>query len=354
MFELCKNGGLDDFLKKYTKYGPLISWRDSEAVQRAHKEITKVSTKKGTVLSMLVDKGVGLKTSWALEVAKGCAFLHGKNPPIIHRDLKCANVLVGDDLKGKINDFGESRHVGGEEEKTMTQVGTPHFMAPEVFSTELEDKYYGKEVDVYSYGMLLIEIFYDGRIMKAFKKGWGQMVIMSRIMKGWRPDLKLVREEDEELADIMGKCWKANPEERPTFKELIKFFQKKHFMLGSPNSGVRDIGDLNINQEDDKPETVESVNKNKLAVPPKVERAGTDMDFSGPIDPMDIFAMAKEQKEKEAAKIVDEKVKTVKIDQETVLFAMAACSGEGGGLKKEQKQKAEAVQKKEERRRMKA
>ena len=229
MFELCKNGGLDDFLKAQKEHVQLLSWQKTPVVLDAHEKVETARIKKGSTLSHLINQGIGLKTNWALGVAKGCAFLHGKNPPIVHRDLKCANVLISNDLTAKITDFGESRHLGSEEEeeKTMTTVGTPYFMAPEVFSSDDVDRMYSKEVDVYSFGMLLLEIFYNGDIKKAFRKGWGPMVVMSRVGSGWRPDLKLVKEEDEGLANIMTRCWDADPKKRPASKELIKFFQKK-------------------------------------------------------------------------------------------------------------------------------
>jgi len=349
LFELCKNGGIDDFMKKYEKY-ELMSWKDTDAVKAAQRKVTQNSTKNGVVVSMLLSKGIGIKAVWALEVAKGCAYLHGKNPPIVHRDLKGANVLVANDLSAKITDFGESRHLGGEgeeDQKTITQVGTPHFMAPEVFSTEYEDRMYSKQVDIYSYGMFLLEMFHEGRIMRGFKKGWGQMVIMNRVSKGWRPDLKLVMEEDEELADIMNQCWQHKPDNRPTFKELIKFWQKKLLKMKIATIKNDDSSRNPSMQEEEKPKTVEQNKKDRLPTMQPIKRS-TTAEAVGPIDPLGIFAMAKEYEKKEAVKRDAEIVATVKIDPEKALFAMAAGTGGEGSWKEEQKQKAEAAKKKEE------
>eukprot|EP00520_Triparma_pacifica_P014834 CAMPEP_0118654858 /NCGR_PEP_ID=MMETSP0785-20121206/12615_1 /TAXON_ID=91992 /ORGANISM="Bolidomonas pacifica, Strain CCMP 1866" /LENGTH=682 /DNA_ID=CAMNT_0006547549 /DNA_START=299 /DNA_END=2344 /DNA_ORIENTATION=- len=229
MFELCKNGGLDDFQKKYEKLH-ITSWGEDEAVtSRADKLQTEHSVRHGTVISTLIDKGVGIKTEWAIGIARGCSFLHAKHPPIIHRDLKGSNVLVSNDLTAKITDFGESREVGGENENTMTATGTPYFMAPEVYNADV--KLYSTAVDIYSFGILLLEIFYDGDIKRAFKKGWGPMVVMHRVLKGWRPDLKAVEEEDKGLAVMMSRCWEEDPNKRPSFEELLKFFEKKQNAL---------------------------------------------------------------------------------------------------------------------------
>jgi serine/threonine protein kinase len=163
-----------------------------------------------------------------------------------------------------------------DEEKTMTTVGTPYFMAPEVFSSDDVDRMYSKEVDVYSYGMLLLEIFYDGDIKKAFRKGWGPMVVMSRVGNGWRPDLKLVEAEDKDLADLMRKCWDKVPKERPAFKEMIKLFQKKLIMLDMETSNMKGLL-MKQNEKEDKPRTIEPVHNNKLVAAKPRKRAGTEV-----------------------------------------------------------------------------
>jgi serine/threonine protein kinase len=153
----------------------------------------------------------------------------------------------------------------------MTTVGTPYFMAPEVFSSDEEDRMYSKEVDIYSYGMLLLEIFYDGEIKKAFKKGWGPMVVMNRVTKGWRPDLKGVEAEDQDLADIMRRCWDKDPKERPAFKEMIKFFQTK---LDMETGNMKELV-TKQSEKEDKPRTIEPVHKNKLAASAPIRRSAT-------------------------------------------------------------------------------
>jgi serine/threonine protein kinase len=169
-------------------------------------------------------KGIGLKSAWAFEIARGMAFLHAQNPPILHRDLKCANILLSGDLNAKITDFGESRTLSGVDENSMTTVGTPYFMAPEVFSSEDVDRTYSTKVDIYSFGVMLFEIYNNCELKKAFQNKGG-MIIMNRVSKGWRPNLKAVKEEDKELADVIERCWSQDFSKRPTFEELIAIFQ---------------------------------------------------------------------------------------------------------------------------------
>ena len=78
-----------------------------------------------------------------LQIALGLTYLHGRKPAIMHRDLKCANVLVDTGFIMKITDFGESRH---KAEGEMTMTGTAYFMAPEVFAGNGR---YNEKCDVY-------------------------------------------------------------------------------------------------------------------------------------------------------------------------------------------------------------
>merc|ERR1711991_1037426 len=77
--------------------------------------------------------------------AKGMAYLHGYKPPIIHRDLKSLNLLVDTNWIVKITDFGLT--TAKEASGTMTQCGTPQWMAPEV----LRNEPYDYKADVYSF-----------------------------------------------------------------------------------------------------------------------------------------------------------------------------------------------------------
>uniref|UniRef100_A0A4W3HAU5 Protein kinase domain-containing protein n=1 Tax=Callorhinchus milii TaxID=7868 RepID=A0A4W3HAU5_CALMI len=89
---------------------------------------------------------------WSRQILKGLHFLHTRSPPIIHRDLKCDNIFItGPTGSVKIGDLGLATLKSASFAKSV--IGTPEFMAPEMY----EEKY-DEAVDVYAFGMCLLEM----------------------------------------------------------------------------------------------------------------------------------------------------------------------------------------------------
>ncbi|GAB2296164.1 Serine/threonine-protein kinase wnk8, variant 4 [Dionaea muscipula] len=99
-------------------------------------------------------KHVDLKAikNWARQILRGLQYLHSHNPPIVHRDLKCDNIFVnGNTGEVKIGDLGLAAVM--QHSTARSVIGTPEFMAPELYEEE-----YNELVDIYSFGMCMLEM----------------------------------------------------------------------------------------------------------------------------------------------------------------------------------------------------
>ena len=90
--------------------------------------------------------------SWCRQILKGLTFLHSRSPSIIHRDLKCDNIFItGTTGSVKIGDLGLATLKNRSYAKSV--IGTPEFMAPEMY-----EEHYDEAVDVYAFGMCMLEM----------------------------------------------------------------------------------------------------------------------------------------------------------------------------------------------------
>jgi len=154
------------------------------------------------------------KTIIAIGISVGMWRLHKIR--VIHRDLKSLNILLDDNCLPKICDFGLSRYVKSPETILTIDIGTPHWMAPELF----ESRDYTNKVDVYAFGMLLWEILVGAY---PFKGRTAVQIAYSVCKKGERP--KIPKRTPEGLENLIQQCWAQKPEDRPTFHQIYKFFQ---------------------------------------------------------------------------------------------------------------------------------
>ncbi|ETW10355.1 WNK protein kinase, variant [Aphanomyces invadans] len=91
---------------------------------------------------------------WCLQILEGLHYLHSQNPPVIHRDLKCDNIFInGNTGDLRIGDLGLSTQMAVEKPRAQSVLGTPEFMAPELY-----DENYDEKVDIYAFGMCVLEM----------------------------------------------------------------------------------------------------------------------------------------------------------------------------------------------------
>uniref|UniRef100_A0A5B7CD15 non-specific serine/threonine protein kinase n=1 Tax=Davidia involucrata TaxID=16924 RepID=A0A5B7CD15_DAVIN len=148
---------------------------------------------------------------WCRQILKGLLYLHSHDPPVIHRDLKCDNIFVnGNQGEVKIGDLGLAAIL--RKSHAARCVGTPEFMAPEVYAEE-----YNELVDIYSFGMCILE-------MVTFEYPYSECThpaqIYKKVVSGKKPDA-LYKVKDPEVRQFVEKCLAAVSLRLPA-RELLK------------------------------------------------------------------------------------------------------------------------------------
>ena len=162
----------------------------------------------------------------ACDVASGLEHLHEHG--LMHRDVKTANVLLTEEMRAKIADFGMCKDLYEDSQHTQ-QVGTMRYMAPEVCYPVGDDDqrdfgqegtkftHYDSSCDVYSFGMVLWEMLHR-KIPFGDLKAIQALYYAGRLNE--RPKLELSPEHPPKLKQIITDCWAQVPEARPTMLEV--------------------------------------------------------------------------------------------------------------------------------------
>eukprot|EP00008_Paramoeba_atlantica_P006132 CAMPEP_0201489378 /NCGR_PEP_ID=MMETSP0151_2-20130828/22509_1 /ASSEMBLY_ACC=CAM_ASM_000257 /TAXON_ID=200890 /ORGANISM="Paramoeba atlantica, Strain 621/1 / CCAP 1560/9" /LENGTH=458 /DNA_ID=CAMNT_0047874957 /DNA_START=160 /DNA_END=1536 /DNA_ORIENTATION=+ len=158
--------------------------------------------------------------SWISEqVLLALEYLHSRPRPIIHRDIKSDNILMGLDGSCKITDFGFSAQLNAQS-KRQTVAGTSYWMAPEVIKGEE----YGPKVDVWSLGIMAHEM-YEGEPPYMDKDPIKALFLI--VSKG-RPPFKNSKGVSPEFKDFVDVATRMDPDDRPSTKEMLQHpFLKK-------------------------------------------------------------------------------------------------------------------------------
>lgn len=148
----------------------------------------------------------------ALGAARGMMYLHSGKPAILHRDLKSANILLDESYTAKVCDFGLSRLKAHE--RSMTgNCGTVQWMAPEV----LANQSYNEKADVFSYGVICWELLTRQCPYEEMSAIQCALAVLNRNL---RPDIP--KWCPPPLHALIRSCMKKNPDERPTFAQIIQ------------------------------------------------------------------------------------------------------------------------------------
>nr|XP_020835697.1 serine/threonine-protein kinase WNK3 isoform X2 [Phascolarctos cinereus] len=149
--------------------------------------------------------------SWCRQILKGLQFLHTRTPPIIHRDLKCDNIFItGPTGSVKIGDLGLATLMRTSFAKSV--IGTPEFMAPEMY-----EEHYDECVDVYAFGMCMLEM---ATSEYPYSECQNAAQIYRKVTSGIKP-ASFNKVPDPEVKEIIEGCIRQNKRERLSIKDLL-------------------------------------------------------------------------------------------------------------------------------------
>ncbi|XP_031388507.1 probable serine/threonine-protein kinase WNK6 isoform X1 [Punica granatum] len=133
---------------------------------------------------------------WARQILMGLSYLHGQDPPIIHRDLKCDNIFVNGHLgEVKIGDLGLATVM--EQASAKSVIGTPEFMAPELYEED-----YNHLADIYSFGMCMLEMV---TFEYPYSECRNSAQIFKKVSSGIKP-AALSKVKDPDVKEFIEKC----------------------------------------------------------------------------------------------------------------------------------------------------
>ena len=208
---------------KILKHPNIVEYYDNDIIN-SYLVILMEFVPGGSVHGLIEKKGVLTEkqaSRYTKQTLQGLTYLHSNN--IIHRDIKCANMLIGEGDVIKICDFGTSRRLNILHTATcskLTQnVGTMNFMAPEMFKGRrgASKQNYSSKVDTWATGCSVEEMLTGSPPWKDYE----HHEFLIEIIQSDMPDFKLPEHISKVVHDFLAQCFCHDPQERPEATELL-------------------------------------------------------------------------------------------------------------------------------------
>lgn len=184
----------------------------------------------------------GLVEDYIIPIARelAVALKHVHDAGVIHRDIKCGNVLVSEDGNLQLCDFGIAAGIENDAAKRSTIIGTPYWMAPEMHADP--DQGYGQNVDCWAYGCTVFEMATGMPPYHKFRPDYLREVLKS-----------VPRLEGEMysqgLKDFVAFCLQAKPEDRPKAQQITEHPYIANTQQSHPTSSLRSLIDRYVQWE---------------------------------------------------------------------------------------------------------
>eukprot|EP00811_Abedinium_folium_P006119 NODE_15632_length_1039_cov_9.081140.p1 GENE.NODE_15632_length_1039_cov_9.081140~~NODE_15632_length_1039_cov_9.081140.p1 ORF type:complete len:314 (+),score=63.63 NODE_15632_length_1039_cov_9.081140:83-943(+) len=202
-------------LLKNLKHESIVSYLGSDEIG-GHFYVYLEFMAGGSIAGVLQEFGPldeDLVCCYTKDIVKGLHYLHTLSPPVLHRDVKCANILVSLECQVKLTDFGCSKKATGEQTLSQSMCGSIPWMAPEVITRSG----YGRKADIWSFGCVLIEMATAAKPWGAFDNPMAAMVKIG--MSNETPPLP--RLLGDRLKDLILQCVRRDKALRPDSARLL-------------------------------------------------------------------------------------------------------------------------------------
>ena len=172
-----------------------------------------------------------IKYSILRDVGNGLSYLHGHNPPVIHRDLTPNNILMSSNSVAKISDLGVAKVVRVDSQMTKSRVytqvpGCVDFMPPEALET---NPIYSVSLDIFSYGGIVLHVVNqewpspESQVKRHPKSD--KLIALSEVERRQKHLDKMKDDDAKALLPLVKGCLNNNPSKRPQISTVLKILE---------------------------------------------------------------------------------------------------------------------------------